>query len=330
MSRSLVLACAGILCTVILALTACGRCSDDPDCRATDQARSKTEEFKTVQAVTWAAGTLDVPATFDPKFLTRTITPTGTPTPTSSRTPTKKPSPTGSVSAAPSVAGSGVSCATASTASIALEMGPGRDGNQVALANLTAQGDKTDVRVSIKPNGPNETHPVSIQEGTCPTGGAVKYPLENSVNGSSTTVIDTSLSSLLTGSLAIMVEESPKQPDRYIACSQIPKGVIVNLGPGRDADRTPATAALLTIGNQTQVNIRMAPNQDRLEQPAAIYTGTCANLGSAEYPLRNLSFGFSQSNVKASLADLLKGGFAVNVGKSTTEPDVYVACADLK
>ncbi|MBC5802404.1 MAG: CHRD domain-containing protein [Candidatus Eremiobacteraeota bacterium] len=64
-------------------------------------------------------------------------------------------------------------------------------------------------------------------------------------------------------------------------------------------------------------------------QPAHIHTGTCAKLGSVAYPLTNVVDGKSTSTVKASLADLTAGNYAVNVHKSLSDLETYVACANL-
>jgi len=64
-------------------------------------------------------------------------------------------------------------------------------------------------------------------------------------------------------------------------------------------------------------------------QPAHIHKGTCAKLGAVVYPLSNVVDGKSTSTVKASLADLAGGDYAVNVHKSLSDIRTYVACADL-
>lgn len=75
------------------------------------------------------------------------------------------------------------------------------------------------------------------------------------------------------------------------------------------------------------VNLKGAPAD---AQPDHIHPGTCAKLDPKPmYPLTNVVDGTSTTVVKASMAKLTAGGFAVNVHKSTSDLGTYVACADL-
>ena len=211
-----------------------------------------------------------------------------------------------------------------------LLMGPG---NNVGDASLSVQGDQTQVRVSVKPTsaGPAPVLPTQIREGTCAKLGAVKYALSDINQYTSMTTLDTSLASLMTGNLVINVGKSATQPDESIYCSAIPRGVVVNLGAGRDGDASPGYAVMLAQGTKTEVDLSITTDSSaNAPQPAGIYIGSCANIGAAKYPLTNLSNGRSISTLNASLDDLLKGGFAVNVTKSTTQPSIFVACGNLK
>jgi hypothetical protein len=65
-------------------------------------------------------------------------------------------------------------------------------------------------------------------------------------------------------------------------------------------------------------------------QPAHIHPGTCANLDpTPKYPLTNVEDGRSETTVQASPLDLISEELAINVHKSETEADTYVACGDL-
>jgi hypothetical protein len=66
-------------------------------------------------------------------------------------------------------------------------------------------------------------------------------------------------------------------------------------------------------------------------QPAHIHKGTCANLDpKPAYPLTTVADGTSSTSVKSvTLAQLMKGKYAINVHKSTTDIKTYVACGDL-
>ncbi len=191
---------------------------------------------------------------------------------------------------------------------------------------LTTQGDKTQVVLNLKSGGTGVSQPAHIHTGTCPNVGAVKYPLTNVSDGTSTTVVSATLGSLLTGGFAINVHKSTNEAGVYVACAGIPKGVVINLGPGRDGDQTPATAVLLSEGDKTQVVISMKSGGAGVSQPAHIHDGACPNVGAVKYPLTNVIDGKSVTTVSAALSDLLAGKFAINVHKSTSQAGVYVAC----
>ncbi len=209
--------------------------------------------------------------------------------------------------------------------SITINLGPGKDGDQSpGTARLTDRGGKTQVVVNIKPGAAGVEQPAHIHEGACPNVGAVKYPLANIVDGTSTTMVDASLVSLLTGGFSINAHKSAADIGVYVACGGIPQGVLLKLGPGRDADQS-GSAVLLAQAGKTEVNVFIKPVPP-LVNPAHIHEGACPAVGAVKYPLTNIEFGSSKTVVDASLADLLKGGFSINAHKSASDINVYVAC----
>lgn len=208
--------------------------------------------------------------------------------------------------------------------SITLNLGPGRDGDQSGTARLTPKGDKTEVVLNIKPGAAGVEQPVHIHDGACPGVGAVKYPLTNIVDGKSTTTVDAPITALLTGSFSINAHKSAADINTYVACGGIPQGVLLKLGPGRDADRS-GNAVLLALGNKTEVDLFIKP-QPPFAQPAHIHEGACPNVGAVKFPLTSAQDGSSKTVVDASLADLTKGGFSINAHKSPDDINVYVAC----
>ena len=113
--------------------------------------------------------------------------------------------------------------ATAQQSTVTVTLGPGRDAAQTGTATLTAQGAKTQVVISIQPGTPGAAQAVHIHSGTCPGVGAVAFPLTNIVDGKSTTVVDASLDSLLSGGYAINAHKgtSPADLGVYVACGAI-------------------------------------------------------------------------------------------------------------
>jgi hypothetical protein len=106
-------------------------------------------------------------------------------------------------------------------ASITINLGPGRDGNQSGTATLTAKGDKTEVVLNIKPGPAGVAQPAHIHVGTCPVPGAVKFPLANVVDGKSTTTVEIALKDLLEDTYAINVHLSAAEASKYVACGDL-------------------------------------------------------------------------------------------------------------
>jgi len=96
-------------------------------------------------------------------------------------------------------------------------------------------------------------------------------------------------------------------------------------GSGEDGTATITDAG----GGMVMVTVDLA-NGPATPQPAHIHKGTCANLDPAPFsPLNNVVGGKSTSTVPPSIADLAKGGYAINVHKSPAEVATYVSCGDI-
>lgn len=90
------------------------------------------------------------------------------------------------------------------------------------------------------------------------------------------------------------------------------------------------TVTLTPVGDKTRVDVALANTPADVPQPAHIHPGSCAKLDpKPKYPLANVVDGYSTSTVDVPIAQLLAGGLAVNVHKSTTDIPTYVACGDL-
>ncbi len=93
------------------------------------------------------------------------------------------------------------------------------------------------------------------------------------------------------------------------------------------------TATLTEEGDRTKVVIELqspSATMAAAPQPAHIHKGSCAKLDPAPaYALADVKDGTSTSVVDAKLDDLREGAFAINVHKSATELDTYVACGDV-
>ena len=76
------------------------------------------------------------------------------------------------------------------------------------------------------------------------------------------------------------------------------------------------------------LNVQGAPAG--VEQPAHIHKGACPTPGDVVYPLNSVVNGVSETVLDATV-DALVGGLplAVNVHKSQSEVNMYVACGDV-
>ncbi len=218
--------------------------------------------------------------------------------------------------------------ASAPAVSITLNLGAGRDGDQSGSATLTAQGDKTQVALNIKPGATGVAQPAHIHEGGCPVPAGVKYPLTSIMDGKSTTTLDVKLADLLKGGLAINAHLSGAESAKYVACGVLPTGAVITMDKGRDEDQ-PGFAVLLDKSGKTEVNLFIKPGAVGVAQPSHIHDGACPVPAGVKYPLTNVMDGKSTSTVDAKLADLLAGAFAINVHKSGQESAKYVACGAL-
>jgi predicted lipoprotein with Yx(FWY)xxD motif len=214
------------------------------------------------------------------------------------------------------------------TVQLTFNFGPGRDGTQDGTVRLRATPDnKTSVTIALKGSVAGVAQPAHIHEGACPAVGAVKYPLTNVADGASSTTIDAKFADLFTGGYSVNVHKSTAESGVYVACIGIPQGSVITMDKGRDGDLH-GTAVLLAQGTKTEVDLFLTPNIG-VVQPAHIHEGACPGVGAVKFPLTNIQEGHSQTVADAALADLLKGGYAINSHLSTPDIGKYVACGNL-
>ncbi len=209
--------------------------------------------------------------------------------------------------------------------SVTVPLGPGRNGTQEGTATLTADGSRTIVTIDITPGEPGVPQPAHIHEGSCPNVGAVAFPLQDVVDGRSTTTVEASLSELLSGGLSINVHRSQAAIAEYTSCGNIPRGVVAVLGPGRDASQ-PGLAALVSRDGQTEVVIAIVPGDAGVAQPAHVHEGSCPEVGAVAFALNDVVGGRSTTLLNAPLEQVVTGTRAINVHRSQQEIAAYVAC----
>jgi LPXTG-motif cell wall-anchored protein len=159
-----------------------------------------------------------------------------------------------------------VSPASAQPGSVSVPLGAGRDEQNVnGSATLTDLGDGT-TQVVIRVNPANPVMLAHIHVDTCPGAGAVQYPLTNVQNGTSTTVVDASLSDVLANGKSINLHKSPDDAGIYVSCGNF-------------------TAAAQAGGGAAQVP-RALPRTGDLGSLAPVLGALGAGLAGAGYLLR--------------------------------------------
>jgi hypothetical protein len=112
----------------------------------------------------------------------------------------------------------------------------------------------------------------------------------------------------------------------------LPESVTVELAEENSSGQS--GTATLTPNEDGTFDVEIALSQGPSEpQPAHIHEGSCPDVGEIAAPLEDVVDGMSRTeNVRISLEDLTSAdspGYAVNVHKSASELDEYVACGDI-
>ena len=197
---------------------------------------------------------------------------------------------------------------------------------QLGAATLIARGNQTEVAIDIAAGSEGLSQPIHIHQGTCGSLGGVAHALTNLQDGKSSTTVDVSLASLMTGVFSINAHKSADDIGTYVACGDLP--LEVALGPLNDSGQD-GTATLTAVGNQTQVVVQIRPGASGVSQPIHIHDGSCQSLGGVAFALTSILDGSSETVVDVSLTELVEGDFAINGHKSGEEAGTYIACGDL-
>lgn len=105
--------------------------------------------------------------------------------------------------------------------------------------------------------------------------------------------------------------------------------VQVPLAAQNDSGITGTAALIESTSGKTTVTVTLT-GAGPGPQPAHIHPGTCDNLDpKPKYPLQNIESGRSTTEIPVDLETLRAGKFAVNVHKSPSEVQIYVACGDI-
>ncbi len=133
-----------------------------------------------------------------------------------------------------------VGTALAQQQTVTVPLGAGRDEQDVnGTATLTDLGNGT-TRVDIRVNPANPDMLAHIHSAACPGAGPVLFPLTDVVDGSSTTVVDAPLATVLAQGQSINLHKSPDQVDIYVACGNFAAAEARSGAPAQIGARAPA------------------------------------------------------------------------------------------
>ena len=102
---------------------------------------------------------------------------------------------------------------------VTVQLGEQNKSGETGTATITPQGSKTQVVLLIK-GAPAEAQPAHIHDGTCASlDPKPRIPLQNVMNGRSTTTLDMPMSVVTKG--AINVHKSASDVKTYVACGDL-------------------------------------------------------------------------------------------------------------
>lgn len=108
----------------------------------------------------------------------------------------------------------------AETFVLAEQNGSGQSGTATIMADTDG---KAVVRLDLTGGEYTAPQPAHIHVGSCPTPGAVEYPLTNVIDGRSETILSVSFDELMdaTEKMALNIHESEAKPGNYTACGDL-------------------------------------------------------------------------------------------------------------
>jgi LPXTG-motif cell wall-anchored protein len=118
--------------------------------------------------------------------------------------------------------------------SVTINLSPQNDSGQTGTAVLTPDGAGTKVVLTLA-NAPGP-HPAHIHTGSCPTPGAVVFPLTSVTDGKSETTVAASIADIMKAPHAINIHKSPQEIPVYTSCGNVS-------APAAGAAASPVAAA---------------------------------------------------------------------------------------
>ena len=135
---------------------------------------------------------------------------------------------------------------------------------QSGSATLTAMGDQTKVVLSVAGGLAGVAQPAHIHHESCANIGGVLYPLSAVTDGSSETILNVSLDTIMSQlPLSINVHKSAQEASVYVACGDIAGAAMVpaqgeSASDGDDNDKSSNPTNTNSNANQTNTNTNIA------------------------------------------------------------------------
>jgi Cu/Zn superoxide dismutase len=108
--------------------------------------------------------------------------------------------------------------------SVTVRLAQQNKSGESGTARLTPEGDKTKVVINLKGAPKGVQQPAHVHDGSCAKlDPKPKYPLQNVVDGKSTSEVPAKIDELTGGKLAINVHKSAEEAKVYVACGDIKK-----------------------------------------------------------------------------------------------------------
>jgi hypothetical protein len=102
---------------------------------------------------------------------------------------------------------------------VTVQLGEQNKSGETGTATITSQGGKTQIVLQLK-GAPADAQPAHIHDGTCAAlDPKPRIPLQNVMNGKSTTTVDMQMSEVTKG--AINVHKSTADLKTYVACGDL-------------------------------------------------------------------------------------------------------------
>ncbi|MEY4723042.1 MAG: hypothetical protein RLZZ324_555 [Candidatus Parcubacteria bacterium] len=224
-------------------------------------------------------------------------------------------------------------------------------------ALLVEDGTKTRVFINVTGAGVSSGHPSHIHLGSCPTPGAVEYPLSDVVAGKSETTLNASFDAILGKlPLSINLHKSAADLGTYVACGDLSAAAIAPLVPGDESmmrtepstktgDESAARAsfdlkAIGTSGMNGTADIKEVNGKAMVTltvkggsagpHPAHIHLGSCPTPGAVSFTLSDVIGGKSVTSIDVPVANIMAAGaLAINIHESKDKIGTYLSCGNL-